>query len=810
MPIETSNVGVIRPAGPAQKTEGSSSVQRSGGVSSGFAPETKVSLRTAIQDMAGVLSSIQGSEDEAVEKLPEDMRKVIDTIIRQSFSLEETLGQSLGSTLESQRFSTDQLRTFARMLSQLGSVLAKGGDAEASDTMQALLKNFKVLLEMEGDGTEPVLLNKASFALLDDQPMESLPTKMQQLFQALQQPYTQTVGKDISALQMLRQLVQAFMPQNSKASAGQQAAGQQAMPGQNTPAGQQAAPGQNAPVGQQAAPGQNIPTGQQTVPGQNPPAGQQAGPGQNAPTGQQAVPGQNAPTGQQAAPGQSAPAEQQATQRQSAPAGQQAVSGQNAPTGQQALPGQNAAGNNQAAGQGQPQAGALGQTAANNAQAGNGQQSVANQQAAANHAPQTGSNQQAVANNTPQGGSTQQAMANNAPQNGTTPQAAANAAPQNGTTPQAAANAAPQAGTNPANTQVALQGNAQQGNAQQGNAPQANAQQGSAMQPGAPMAEGNAVPQGTQNMPNSQGQPASNGFVQNPEYGQEQPFVARGFINGEGQFVPMRAQPANPQALNGQESLRVAMQQAREQLVNQPIENTPETMDTLRGLARMLLDHMELSPKDTALLNDFANSSHSVMPEKEARALQQLLRVVQHNVPAAVQQAAVQKDMPELPRLWSFMQLADMTAAKGMSSSRLKRVARDLSIFVNTMTQSMTGDPSQNPVQGQRSLHFIMPLYMGQPQIRYPAFVHVYDEKKPDPQRPGRIRKDTWFRVCVLTQNIGAVDATFRVYEGNQLDLRIYFSREENAQEFRNYMTNLRQSIRATTLQLKDVKISSI
>ena len=779
MPIETSNVGVIRPAGPAQKTEGSSSVQRSGGVSSGFAPETKVSLRTAIQDMAGVLSSIQGSEDEAVEKLPEDMRKVIDTIIRQSFSLEETLGQSLGSTLESQRFSTDQLRTFARMLSQLGSVLAKGGDAEASDTMQALLKNFKVLLEMEGDGTEPVLLNKASFALLDDQPMESLPTKMQQLFQALQQPYTQTVGKDISALQMLRQLVQAFMPQNSKASAGQQAAGQQAMPGQNTPAGQQAAPGQNAPVGQQAAPGQNIPTGQQTVPGQNTPAGQQA------------VPGQNAPTGQQAAPGQSAPAEQQATQRQSAPAGQQAVSGQNAPTGQQALPGQNAAGNNQAAGQGQPQAGALGQTAANNAQAGNGQQSVANQQAAANHAPQTGSNQQAVANNTPQGGSTQQAMANNAPQNGTTPQAAANAAPQ--------------AGTNPANTQVALQGNAQQGNA-----PQANAQQGSAMQPGAPMAEGNAVPQGTQNMPNSQGQPASNGFVQNPEYGQEQPFVARGFINGEGQFVPMRAQPANPQALNGQESLRVAMQQAREQLVNQPIENTPETMDTLRGLARMLLDHMELSPKDTALLNDFANSSHSVMPEKEARALQQLLRVVQHNVPAAVQQAAVQKDMPELPRLWSFMQLADMTAAKGMSSSRLKRVARDLSIFVNTMTQSMTGDPSQNPVQGQRSLHFIMPLYMGQPQIRYPAFVHVYDEKKPDPQRPGRIRKDTWFRVCVLTQNIGAVDATFRVYEGNQLDLRIYFSREENAQEFRNYMTNLRQSIRATTLQLKDVKISSI
>ena len=779
MPIETSNVGVIRPAGPAQKTEGSSSVQRSGGVSSGFAPETKVSLRTAIQDMAGVLSSIQGSEDEAVEKLPEDMRKVIDTIIRQSFSLEETLGQSLGSTLESQRFSTDQLRTFARMLSQLGSVLAKGGDAEASDTMQALLKNFKVLLEMEGDGTEPVILNKASFALLDDQPMESLPTKMQQLFQALQQPYTQTVGKDISALQMLRQLVQAFMPQNSKASAGQQAAGQQAMPGQNTPAGQQAAPGQNAPVGQQAAPGQNIPTGQQTVPGQNTPAGQQA------------VPGQNAPTGQQAAPGQSAPAEQQATQRQSAPAGQQAVSGQNAPTGQQALPGQNAAGNNQAAGQGQPQAGALGQTAANNAQAGNGQQSVANQQAAANHAPQTGSNQQAVANNTPQGGSTQQAMANNAPQNGTTPQAAANAAPQ--------------AGTNPANTQVALQGNAQQGNA-----PQANAQQGSAMQPGAPMAEGNAVPQGTQNMPNSQGQPASNGFVQNPEYGQEQPFVARGFINGEGQFVPMRAQPANPQALNGQESLRVAMQQAREQLVNQPIENTPETMDTLRGLARMLLDHMELSPKDTALLNDFANSSHSVMPEKEARALQQLLRVVQHNVPAAVQQAAVQKDMPELPRLWSFMQLADMTAAKGMSSSRLKRVARDLSIFVNTMTQSMTGDPSQNPVQGQRSLHFIMPLYMGQPQIRYPAFVHVYDEKKPDPQRPGRIRKDTWFRVCVLTQNIGAVDATFRVYEGNQLDLRIYFSREENAQEFRNYMTNLRQSIRATTLQLKDVKISSI
>ena len=100
------------------------------------------------------------------------------------------------------------------------------------------------------------------------------------------------------------------------------------------------------------------------------------------------------------------------------------------------------------------------------------------------------------------------------------------------------------------------------------------------------------------------------------------------------------------------------------------------------------------------------------MPESEARHLQNLLRLCQQNVPVTVQQAAVQQNLPDLPRLWAFMQMCDLARLTNqMTSKAFKRAGKDVAEFTNSMRQAMGGDNST--VQNQRSFQMMLPLYIG-------------------------------------------------------------------------------------------------
>ena len=700
MPIETASVGV-RPVGPAQQSNSDNNIRRTPGTSdaSGFAPETKVSIRSAIKDMAGVLAQINNVSADFEEQMPQKMKDVVDNIMRQAFSLDETLAQSLGSTLESQRFSVEQLRTFSRMLAQMGNLLEKGGEAGTNDTLTALLKNFKTLLSDEGNGTEPVLLTKAAFMLVDDLPMEQLPPRMQRLFAALQQPYQGELVPNREGMGFLRQLLQYFMPQTKGGNAVTP------MPGQ--PQMTQNGQAQMAQIGQAQQPGQS----QTQRNGQYSMAGQ---------------PQQN----DGSLSGQSYPASQTGSQMDAGRYAQQAR--------QTILQGQ------QTVGQGQQMA-AQGQRVMQQ-----GMQMIQQGMQLAQQGQTLAAQGQEMATDG------QQMM-----------EQGRQILQQEG--------------------QASRQG---QQLVQQG---QQTIEQGKQMQT-----------QGEQMQ--AQGKQMQTQGQQNLQQGLRLQDKGQQTI-GQGQSMLQEAR----QALPGQDALRGAMQQAKAEMMGQPIQNTPQTMATLRGMARLLLRDAQLTPQETHLLQNFVSEKMQQLPEKDARQLQTLLRICQRNIPAAVQQAAIQRHMPELPRLWAFMQLADMTAASDLPPHQLHRISHDLQTFANAINQSLDSapTPSNQQVPGQRSLDFMMPLYMGQPAQNYPAYIHVYDEEKPD-KRTGIMKKESWFRVCVLTENIGAVDATFRVYEGSRLDMRIFFSQPEQAEAFTSYVPALRRAILTTRLQLRDVKISAV
>ena len=241
------------------------------------------------------------------------------------------------------------------------------------------------------------------------------------------------------------------------------------------------------------------------------------------------------------------------------------------------------------------------------------------------------------------------------------------------------------------------------------------------------------------------------------------------------------------------------------------MQNTPQLMQSLKETASFMLKNMPITEKDAALLRDFINNGQKLLPDKEAKQLQLLLRLSQNNVPAAVNQAAVQKNLGDLPRLWAFMQLCDMTAVKDMKEQQLKRAGKDVAEFAASMKRSMEGGSLfQTDGKGNvhRSLNFMLPLYMGEGEKQsFPAYANVYNEEKYSPE-DGSMHKETWLRLCVLTDHIGAVELTCQVYDAKSLNMRVLFSEASAVEEFKSYIPEFKESFRTMALELTDLKVS--
>ena len=495
MPINAGAVGVqpVAPQRPTSETEG---IQRRGGITTdGFRPQTTVALQTAISDLAGTLSKISSQEKFGMEKLPSDIGQVVRNILQQSFSIDATLSQGIGSTIESQRFSNDQLMILARMLSQIGALADKGFSMELSDETKTLLTQFKNLIVSENGGNilEPVLMSKSAFELIDNKNPEQLPQALYEILSQLAQPATVSVNQpqQSEGMQFLNQLIKFFMPRPTSTETANQQQTQNQM--------------------QQQTQQRPTPTPTQRL--------------LNSMYRQLDDPYAN-------------------------------------------LPKQQAAAQNQMPQNLQPE---------NQAQ---------NQQQNLNQ-PQQNSQSQNL--NQP----TQQ-----------------NSQPQNLNQPS-------QQNSQPQNLNQPAQQNSQPQNLNQ--------------------------PSQQNSQPQNLNQPQQNSQTQSPLFREEIPQLDKNFVSK-------------------QQELKNQMQDAKNLLLKQPLQNNEQTMNTMKNLAQVLLRNNteQMTPKETALLQNFVNNTQKMLPESEARHLQNLLRLCQQNVPSVVQQAAVQHKLPDLPRLWAFMQLCDM------------------------------------------------------------------------------------------------------------------------------------------------------
>lgn len=252
--------------------------------------------------------------------------------------------------------------------------------------------------------------------------------------------------------------------------------------------------------------------------------------------------------------------------------------------------------------------------------------------------------------------------------------------------------------------------------------------------------------------------------------------------------------------------VRQPAQTAQQEIPQLP--NNQQVVDSFRNLAEHLLKDSNLTAKDMALLKNFVNSSQTQLSQQDAKQLNLLLKMVQSNVPAAIQQAGQQPGMEGLPKLWAFLQLADLGSLKDLKAKDFKNANKEIKTVVSSLKSSISSEGSYQ-ADGQKSISFVMPLYIGEGGHSYPAYINLYDEPEHEDEC-GRKRKDTWFRVCVLTDNIGAVDIVCQLFEGNNLNLRINFSDNEIVKDFGEYLPDIRKALYDTSIHLNDLRVGTV
>ena len=749
------NVSSVQPTKPVSSSE---PVERKIGDSasgSKFQPQTNVNIKSAVKDITELLAKVSSTENMTENTLPQELQKLVQNMMKNTFSLENTLARGMGSSMESQRFSLEQLTTLARMLTQMGAVAEQGKTSALPEALQTLLSNLKTLDGADGKLLDTVNLNKLAFELLDKKTVESLPVELQILLgNSSGQQAAALPAQKSETFAFLKQLVQYFMPAAAAEETPLENSSGQKQPGNPAFAATNTTPSTNQSAMDTGRSKNPVQVGQTTtLPQENTgSANEQVDPKNPAPTNMAAKPAANA-----AAMAAGNEAKTQIVLQDGAELPQNTTAKGNSTL----LPGQNAA---------TPQNEESAPAPSQNQQA---SQSMNSQQS---DGQQIGKNNLSAASNT--------ATASPA-------QAQPDDASSTLDNAQKQENTGAPAGNTPKQTELVSQGTSQK---------QANSSTGETLQnkPGNPET-GAAIPR---NMNTAAGADAPK--TTEPDRSQPQ------LQNGSAQKQMLQAE--NTSLSRQQSPVKAAAGQTLPQNSQTPLpsgnlQNTEQTMDTLKSLATLLLKDETMSEKDATLLKAFVNGKQQLLSEPEAKQLQLLIRLSEKNIPASIQQAAQKENLPNLPKLWSFVQLCDLADVKDMQAQQLKSAGKSISDFATVLRQSM---PNENTtVENQRSLSFMMPLYMGENEKSYPTYVHVYDEKKKN-NETGIEAKETWLRLCLLTENIGAVEMVFRLYEQQNLNIRLSFSDDAAVKSFIDYIPEVKASMEDSSLVLTDLKVSAI
>ena len=232
-----------------------------------------------------------------------------------------------------------------------------------------------------------------------------------------------------------------------------------------------------------------------------------------------------------------------------------------------------------------------------------------------------------------------------------------------------------------------------------------------------------------------------------------------------------------------------------------------ELTNVLKNLAQQLLTTKTISPEQEVALKQFLNNKAQLKPE-EVEQFNKLLKLCEDFTPLSIKQAAVKNKAEDLPKLWIMAQLSDLAEVADLPAEQLKAAAKSLHDFSTILRSALQ---NENEVgNNQKSMSFMLPLYMGENEQNYPAYFHIYHEKENGKNPYANQEYETWLRICLLTENIGAVEIVFRLYENDKLNLRIALAEDEFVKDFNENFLQVQTALTEMPFNLTEVKVFKI
>lgn len=232
-----------------------------------------------------------------------------------------------------------------------------------------------------------------------------------------------------------------------------------------------------------------------------------------------------------------------------------------------------------------------------------------------------------------------------------------------------------------------------------------------------------------------------------------------------------------------------------------------ELTNVLKNLAQQILTTKTISPEQEVALRQFLNNKAQLKPE-EVEQFNKLLKLCEDFTPLSIKQAAVKNKAEDLPKLWIMAQLSDLAEVADLPAEQLKAAAKSLHDFSTILRSALQ---NENEVgNNQKSMSFMLPLYMGENEQNYPAYFHIYHEKENGKNPYANQEYETWLRICLLTENIGAVEIVFRLYENDKLNLRIALAEDEFVKDFNENFSQVQTALTEMPFNLTEVKVFKI
>lgn len=253
--------------------------------------------------------------------------------------------------------------------------------------------------------------------------------------------------------------------------------------------------------------------------------------------------------------------------------------------------------------------------------------------------------------------------------------------------------------------------------------------------------------------------------------------------------------------------------QAEVKLLFQAIEEylTPLTQNILNSAQEsesnqfpLLSKYMTL--KDNALqpqlIKDINVSFH---PEQNVN-LKEIITTVLKNIPEKLAQLAQKHNLPALTTLWASVKLHSALPWIELTNEQATKSKEILLKLVSSFQAPVTNEEFL-PLPTHKTFSLAFPIYFENNPHPYPTYIHVYHDAQNTNEQQSQQQPETWIRVCLSTENIGIVDAVFRLYHNNFVSIRMGFTENNAADVFAEYLPEIESVFSDSSLNLTDISV---